>query len=171
MQEVSVSIYLIKKVMERILSDVQCSRLIAESEYKDWERVDRFGKYDQIFIEDQDISNSIQNYFDREIVEKPILKLIRFSKGDSIPTFSADYSNKEDEYFQRYRGTNFIIQIYLNTDFTGGFLTKGVEKFIPNSGFGIIQSKTEKCSISKIDSGTAYFLFVFISKIKTVSLL
>ena len=29
-------------------------------------------------------------------------KILKFEKGDSIPTFSADYSSMTDEYYKRY---------------------------------------------------------------------
>lgn len=157
--------------MERILSDEQCSNILDEIKPSSWERVDRFGKYDQTFITNQEVSSSVLKYFNKNIAEEPIFKVLRFNEGDNIPTFSADYSNKEDEYFKRYINTNFIIQIYLNSDFKGGVLSKGLDTFTPVTGFGLIQNKTEKCSISKIEKGTAYILFVFISKLKTVSLL
>lgn len=157
--------------MERILSDIQCRKLISHSKFKIWERVDRYGTYSQIFIDDEDILNSVKNYFKKEITANPILKILKLSKGDNIPIFSADYSNQQDEYYKRYIGTNFIIQTYLNSDFEGGIITKKKQATIPKPGYGITQNKTEKCSISKVEKGTAFFLFVFISKIKTVSLL
>lgn len=157
--------------MKRILSNEQCNSLIKEAQTLQWERVDRFGQYYQAFIIDNKISKTIQNYFGKEVAEEPILKVLKFNEGDSIPTFSADYSNKEDEYFKRYINTNFIVQIYLNSDFEGGILSRGLESFVPNIGYGLTQNKTDKCSISKIEKGVGYFLFVFISKIKPTSLL
>lgn len=157
--------------MERILSDVQCNRLILQSKSSNWERVDRYGKYEQTFVEDEDILSSVKKYFNKEVVSKPIIKILKFNTGDNIPTFSADYSNKQDEYFKRYTGTNFIIQTYLNSNFEGGILTIGKQVIRPKTGYGITQNKTDKCSISKVEKGTAFLLFVFISKIKTIELL
>lgn len=157
--------------MERILSNKQCGSLIAEAESQQWERVDRYGKYHQTFINNSDISDSIKAYFDKEYINEPIFKVIRFQEEDSIPTFSADYSNREDDYYKRYVDTNFIIQVYLNSNFEGGILTKISTRLEPKVGYGIIQNKTDKCSISKVSKGTAYFLFVFISKLKTTALL
>ena len=136
----------------------------------DWERVDRYGKYCQQFINDEFIESKLETFFGNEFSNKPILKVLRLSSGDSIPTFNADYSTQTDEYFKRYIDTNFIIQIHLNENFKGGNITKIKETHLPQIGYGILQNKSEKCSISKVD-GTAYFLFAFISKIKKYSII
>ena len=157
--------------MERILSNEQCNNLLLSVKDKLWERVDRFGKYDQVFISDEEVKNTVLSFFNKDLAAPPILKVIKLSKGDNIPTFSADYSNKEDEYFKRYIDTNFIIQIYLNDNFEGGVLSKAGTPLSPKAGYGIIQNKTDKCSLSAVSKGEAYFLFIFISKLKTSSLL
>lgn len=156
--------------MEKILSDKQCNKLLLSIKNTLWERVDRFGKYDQVFISDIEIENTVLTFFYKEVAASTIFKVIRLNKGDSIPTFSADYSNIDDKYFKRYVDTNFIIQIYLNDNFKGGILSKSGMTFSPSIGYGIIQNKTVKCSLSKVTEGEAYFLFIFISKLKTSSL-
>jgi hypothetical protein len=157
--------------MERVLSEEQCANLITQAERQEWERVDRYGVYNQTFISDTDIFKTIQDYFGREFAEEPIFKVIKFNVGDYIPLFSADYSNKKDQYYSRYINTNFIIQTYLNSNFDGGVLSVGESKVEPKVGYGVIQNKTQKCSFSKVEKGIAYLLFVFIFKIKTTSLL
>lgn len=158
--------------MERILSREDCEVVLNHIQNNSWERVDRYGKYDQTFIDIPSVEDKIKKYFGKEIKEKPIVKVLRFNKGDSIPTFSADYSNMEDEYFKRYRNTNFIIQIYLSDNFEGGKLTFKKETFDnPSPGYGIIQNKTDKCSISKVTKNSCYMLFMFISYIKLTSVL
>lgn len=157
--------------MKKILSKETCDSLIRIANNQEWERIDRYGKYYQTFITDSVLQNQLENYFGKEFLKPPILKILKFEKGDSIPTFSADYSNMTDEYYKRYVDTNFIIQIYLNSTFDGGCITKIKETYLPNIGYGITQNKTEKCNISEIKNGTAYFLFAFISEIKTESLI
>jgi hypothetical protein len=158
--------------MERILSREDCKLVLNSIKDSKWERVDRYGKYDQTFISIPSVENKIKNYFDKEVKENPIIKILRFNKGDYIPTFSADYSNMEDEYFKRYKNTNFIIQIYLSDNFEGGRLTFKRETFDnPIPGFGIIQNKTDKCSISEVTENSCYMLFMFISYIKLTSVL
>lgn len=158
--------------MERILSNEDCKLVLNSIKDNKWERIDRYGKYDQTFININSIETKIKNYFGKELKEDPILKVLKFNKGDFIPTFSADYSNMEDEYFSRYKNTNFIIQIYLNSDFEGGRLTLKKQTFeTPQPGFGIIQNKTDKCSISEITEKNCFMLFMFISYIKLTSVL
>lgn len=157
--------------MKKILSKEQCDNIISYTINKEWDRIDRYGKYNQMFIQDDVLLNQIETFFGKTFTKSPILKILRFDEGDLIPTFSADYSKISDPYYKRYVDTNFIIQIHLNSDFKGGNITKLKETFNPKDGYGIVQNKTEKCSISKIKEGTAYFLFVFISNIKSTSLL
>lgn len=157
--------------MEKILSKEDCEFVLNHIKFSEWERVDRYGKYDQTFIEIPYIENKIKTFFKKETKSNPIIKVLRFNEGDFIPTFSADYSRMTDTYYKRYINTNFIIQIHLNSNFKGGNITKVNETYIPKEGYGIIQNKTQKCSISQINDGTAYFLFVFISEIKTESLI
>lgn len=156
--------------MKKILSDKDID-LIFSLVTDEWERIDRYGKYDQLFIDNKIIQNRIESFFEKKITKKPIMKILRMNEGDGIPTFSADYSNMTDKYYSRYVNTNFIIQICLNDDYNGGIITKVKDEFIPKKGFGFIQNKAEKCRIDKITKGTAYFLFIFISKIQTNSLL
>ena len=157
--------------MERILSNEDCEFVLNSIKDNEWERVDRYGKYDQTFIDIPHIENKIKKFFGKELTSKPILKVLRFSKGDLIPTYSADYSNMTDEYYKRYINTNFIIQLYLNDDFKGGNITHLKNVYNPSVGCGIIQNKTDKCSISKIEENTCYMLFMFITNIKQTTLL
>jgi len=157
--------------MEKILSKEDCEFVLNHIKHNEWERVDRYGKYDQTFIDIPYIENKIKTFFGKETKSNPIMKVLRFNKGDSIPTFSADYSNMTDPYYKKYVNTNFIIQIHLNSNFKGGNITKVKETYIPKEGYGILQNKTEKCNISQIIEGTSYFLFLFISDIKSTNLL
>lgn len=157
--------------MEKILSKEECEFVLNYIKDNEWERVDRYGKYDQTFIDIPHIENKIKTFFGKETKENPIMKVLRFTKGDGIPTFSSDYSKMADDYYKRYKNTNFIIQIHLNDNFKGGYITRLKETYTPMEGCGILQNKTEKCSISRITEGTSYFLFLFISYIKTTSLL
>lgn len=156
--------------MKKILSDKDINLIFSLITNK-WKRIDRYGKYDQLLIDNITIQNKIESFFGKQITNKPIMKILRMNEGDGIPTFSADYSNMTDDYYSRYIDTNFIIQICLNDDYDGGIIIKVKDKFVPKKGFGFIQKKTEKCSINKITKGTAYFLFLFISKVQTNSLL
>ena len=156
--------------MEKILSEEKCDLLLL-NDNREWERIDRYGKYHQVFIQDVSLEQELEIFFGRKFKTKPIIKILKFEKGDSIPTFSADYSSMTDEYYKRYINTNFIIQVYLNSNFEGGELTKVKTTFTPKTGYGIIQNKTEKCSISKVIQGTAYLLFVFILDLNPTTLL
>lgn len=157
--------------MEKILSNTDCEFIINHIQNNKWERIDRYGKYEQTFIDIPFIENKIKTFFGKNIKEMPIMKVLKFNVGDYIPTFSADYSNMNDDYYRRYINTNFIIQIYLNDDFKGGLLTHLKNTYNPTIGYGVIQKKTEKCSISKITENECYMLFMFISNIKQISLL
>lgn len=157
--------------MKRILSELDCLNLLHKVSETYWDRVDRYGKYYQTFITDEYIESKLENFFGKDFSTSPILKIIKFEKGDYIPLFSADYSNQKDEYYSRYINTNFIIQTYLNSEFTGGELCKVNNVYKPKVGYGIIQGKTEKCQLKKIENGTCYMLFCFISNLKTSSLL
>lgn len=157
--------------MEKILSKDDCEFILNHIKNDKWQRVDRYGKYDQSFIDIPHIENKIKNFFGKELISKPILKVLRFNQGDLIPTFSADYSRMTDPYYKRYTNTNFIIQIYLNDNFEGGELTHIKNTYNPNVGYGIIQKKTDRCSISVIKENTCYMIFMFISNIRQISLL
>ena len=157
--------------MEKILSNEDCEFIINHIENNEWECIDRYGKYDQTFIDIPFIENKIKTFFGNELKEKPIMKVLKFSEGDHIPTFSADYSNMSDDYYKKYVNTNFIVQIYLNDDFKGGLLNHLKTTYNPKVGYGIIQKKTDKCSISKIKENNCYMLFMFIYNIKQTSLL
>lgn len=157
--------------MKKILSNEKCESILSSIINKEWERVDRYGKYNQVFVENYYLEKTIESLLNIFFESKPIIKVLKFDEGDYIPTFSANYSSMTDEYYKRYTNTNFIVYIHLNSDFKGGNITKVKDTYIPQVGFGIIQNKTEKCSISKIESGVSYLLAVFISNLKTTSLL
>lgn len=157
--------------MKKILSNEKCESILSSIINKEWERVDRYGKYNQVFVENSYLEKTIESLLDISFKSKPIIKVLKFDEGDYIPTFSADYSSMTDKYYKRYSNTNFIVYIHLNSDFKGGYITKVKNTYIPQVGFGIVQNKTEKCSISKIESGVSYLLAVFISNLKTTSLL
>lgn len=157
--------------MEKILSNEKCKSILSSVINKEWERVDRYGKYNQVFIEDSSLERTVEFLLGKSLTSKPIIKVLKFSEGDYIPTFSADYSSMTDEYYKKYINTNFIVYIHLNSDFKGGYITKVKDTYIPQVGFAVIQNKTEKFSISKIESGISYLLAIFISNLKTTSLL
>lgn len=157
--------------MKRVLSNEECIKLIQRAEKQTWERVDRFGKYSQTFIEDLELETKLENFLNRKFESRPIVKVLKFEQGDKIPTFTADYTNTDDPYYSKYINTNFITQIYLNTDFTGGELKQGSTEYQPQEGFGLIQKRTDKCSIGEIKEGESYMLFAFIYDLKKSSLL
>lgn len=157
--------------MKRVLSDTDCQTLIEQAESKEWFRIDRHCQYEQSFVEDIEIETKIETFFGQEFVERPLMKVLKLSVGDKLPLYSGDYDSVSDEGFKRYRGTNFIVEIYLNDDFTGGNISLVRDTFHPQSGYGIIQKKSQICSISPVEKGTAYFLFCYIKQLKLKSFL
>lgn len=157
--------------MKRILSESLCNSLVNTLPEGRWKRIDKFGRYDQMFISDSRVDNEIQLFFNRPIKES-ICKILRFNQGDYIPTFSADYSSSsDDEYFSRYRNTNFIIPVFLNSNFKGGEMLHRSSLITPEVGAGFIQTKTDRCSKKEVTDGTSYMLFYFILSIKSQALL
>ena len=154
--------------MERVLSNEVCSNLI-NSTY-DWERVDLVGNYYQTFIENPSIELDIETFFGKVFIKPPLVKLLKLEKGDKIPSHSFDFSNDDPE-FKRYKGTNFCVQVYLNSDYEGGVLTSGKHSFLPITGYGHTINNTTKNRITPVTEGTAYLLFCYIFGYKSESLL
>lgn len=157
--------------MKRVLSDKTCESLISNSLSQDWERVETVGHYDQVFVECDKLPKVFEKFIGKEFTEAPIMKICRFQVGDYISTSTFDYSKATDEQYKKYAKTNFVLQIHLNDDFEGGKLSSGPEVFEVNKGFGIVQNRSTKCSLSKVTEGTAYYLFIFITGYKSKSLL
>lgn len=155
--------------MKKVLSEELCSELISYD--GDWERVDLFGKYYQKFIDDVSFIESLQDFFGCKFAKNPIVKLIKLEQGDNIPLFSADYSKQVGDYFKRYNGTNFIIHIFLNRDYEGGEFYFKSSYIKSKIGFGIIQSKTDKCRIDKVEKGEKYMLLCFVSDLQKQSII
>lgn len=157
--------------MKRVLSDKTCDSLIANSLPQKWERVETVGHYDQVFVECDKLPKVFEKFTGKEFIEQPIIKICRFKEGDYISTSTFDYSKATDEQYKKYAKTNFVIQIHLNDDFEGGIISSGPDEFIVKKGFGVVQNRSTKCSLSKVIKGTAYYLFVFIAGYKSNNLL
>lgn len=171
MQGVIVWIFLIKKIMERILSEEKCSSIIKRVETQEWQRVDYHCHYQQSFIEDDELAKTFQDFFGKEFISKPIMKVLKLNQGDALPIYSGDYDSSSDSRFDRYKGTNFIIESYLNNNFEGGNISLINNTYEPRTGYGIIQKKSNICSISKVTKGTAYFIFCYVKGFKSNNLL
>ena len=148
--------------MEKILSKEQCEFLINKVQTQEWQRIDYHCRYEQSFVEDLEIEKTFENYFGKKFISRPIMKVLKLSEGDGLPLYSGDYDSSSDSRFDRYRGTNFIIECYLNENFEGGSISIIRDKYEPKIGHGIIQKKSNICSISKVTSGTCYFIFCYI---------
>jgi hypothetical protein len=157
--------------MKRVLSDKTCESLIANSLSQEWERVETVGHYDQVFVECDKLPKVFEKFAGKEFTQVPIMKICRFQEGDYISTSTFDYSKATDEEYKKYANTNFVLQVHLNQNFEGGKLSSGLETFEVKKGYGIIQNRSTKCSLSKITEGTAYYLFVFITGYKSNNLL
>ena len=148
--------------MEKILSKEQCEFLINKVQTQEWQRVDYHCSYDQSFVEDLEIEKTFENYFGKPFVSRPIMKVLKLSEGDGLPLYSGDYDSSTDSRFDRYKGTNFIIETYLNENFEGGDFTMIKEKYEPKQGYGLIQKKSNICRIDKVTQGTAYLIFCYV---------
>jgi hypothetical protein len=157
--------------MKRVLSNEQCDKLISYSIDKEWERVDTVGHYDQVFVEDKTLHRLFENDMGKEFIEVPIMKVCRFSQGDYILTSTFDYSKASAEEYKKYAKTNFVMQIHLNSNFKGGNISSASDTYSVEKGFGIVQNRSTKCSLSKVEEGTAYYLFVFITGYKSNNIL
>lgn len=148
--------------MEKILSKEQCEYLLDKVSNQEWHRVDFHCHYDQSFVEDLEIEKTFEEYFGKKFVDRPIMKVLRLTEGDGLPMYSGDYDSTSSEAFKRYRGTNFIIETYLNEDFEGGDFTMVKQKYQPKQGHGLIQKKSNICRIDKVTQGTAYLIFCYV---------
>lgn len=157
--------------MKKVLSESYCNNLIESNIKGEWERVDRFGKYYQKFIFDLELEHNLEVFFGRKFNSRPIVKIIKLTEGDFIPLFSADYSRQVDSYFSRYKNTNFIIHTFLNSNYIGGELVFKTNVFSAKSGFGLVQSKTDKCKINLLQEGTSFMLLCFIEELEKLSVI
>jgi len=148
--------------MKKILSDKQCDSLIEKVQSQEWERVDYHCHYDQSFVEDVEVEKTFEDFFGKKFSSRPIMKILKLSKGDSLPLYSGDYDSVTDDRFNRYKGTNFIIECFLNDDFEGGNISLIKETFTPLKGHGITQKRSNICSISEVTNGTCYIIFCYI---------
>lgn len=157
--------------MQKILSDQDCKYLIDLAESNKWTRITKHCQYDQSFVEDEIIEDKFQTFFGQQFVGRPIMKVLKLSVGDKLPLYSGDYDSVNDDSFSRYVGTNFIIETYLNDNFIGGNISLVKNKYTPKIGYGIIQKKSQICSISPIIEGTAYLIFCYVKQLKSKTLL
>lgn len=164
-------ISIIKRPMQKILSEQDCFNLIQVAETKEWFRITKHCQYEQVFIEDEIIEAKFQTFFGQEFAGRPLMKILKLSVGDELPLYSGDYDSVNDDSFSRYVGTNFIIETYLNDNFIGGNISLVKDTFDPKTGYGIIQKKSQICSISPIMEGTAYIIFCYIKELKSKTLL
>ena len=156
--------------MEKLLSKEECDYIINKVNTQEWERIDKSCHYDQSFYEDVELENKFESFFGKQFTKRPLMKVLKLSKGDRLPIFSADYDKVTDDSFDRYKGTNFIIQTYLNEDFEGGVLTFVKNTYQPKIGHSIIQNKSNKCKVSKVTEGTAYLILCYISNFVSTNL-
>tara|TARA_B110000459_G_scaffold198865_1_gene244526 strand:- start:2713 stop:3186 length:474 start_codon:yes stop_codon:yes gene_type:complete len=148
--------------MKKILSKEQCNSILNQVESQEWQRIDFHCRYDQTFIEDSSLIKSFQEFFGKEFNSIPIMKVLRLQEGDGLPLYSGDYDSVSDDAFKRYHGTNFIIECYLNDNFIGGEISVVNDTYTPIAGNGIIQKRSQICSISNITNGTAYLIFCYV---------
>ena len=157
--------------MKKILSKEECQTIIKNVQSQDWQRIDKSCHYDQSFYEDIELENKFESFFAKQFTKRPLMKVLKLSKGDRLPIFSGDYDKVTDGSFDRYKGTNFIIKTYLNEDFEGANLTFVKNTYEPKTGYGILQNKSNKCKISEVTNGTAYLIFCYISNFVSTNLL
>lgn len=157
--------------MEKVLSKEECDYIINKVNTQEWQRIDKSCHYDQSFYEDVELENKFETFFGRIFTQRPLMKVLKLNKGDKLPIFSGDYDKVNDGSFDRYKGTNFIIQTYLNEDFNGGVLTFVKETYQPKTGHSIIQNKSNKCKISEVTEGTAYLIFCYVTNFVSNNLL
>ena len=106
--------------MEKILSKKQCEFILNKVSNQEWERVDLHSHYHQTFIQDKDLVETFENYFNKKFSSKPIIKILKLSEGDYLPPYTSDYDSVFIDGYEKYHGTNFIIECYLNDNFIGG---------------------------------------------------
>jgi len=148
--------------MEKILSKKQCEFILNKVSNQEWERVDLHSHYHQTFIQDKDLVETFENYFNKKFSSKPIIKILKLSEGDYLPPYTSDYDSVFIDGYEKYHGTNFIIECYLNDNFIGGSLNN----LVPKKGYGTIHNKTDIFKISKVTKGTCYLIFCYIKNIK-----
>lgn len=157
--------------MKKVLSDIICNEIVKTSVNQTWERVETVGHYNQYFIYDDIILEKLELFFGKKFIDTPIMKVCKFEEGDYISTSTFDYSKASADEYKKYAKTNFVIQVHLNDNFEGGNISSAANIFDVKTGYGLIQNRSAKCSISKIKNGTAYYLFAFISGFKSDNLI